>query len=102
MTSWTSPGYVGSGHGWPADREALAAFYTWQSQSRPDWTIDVQDVVTVGGCVVIRAHAGGTVSHDETGRPLAAPLSSAVEWLAAYTVAGGRITAIDLLAVRDR
>ncbi len=97
-----SPRYVGSGHGWPADRDALREFYRWQARTRPDWLIEVQDVVSVGSCVVIRAHAGGTVSHDQTEAPLAAPTNGAVEWLAAYTVAEGQITAIELLAIRDR
>ena len=96
------PSYVGSGSAWPADRESLRAFYRWQAVSRPDWHIDVQQTVAVGESVVVRALAGGTVSATETGRPLAAPESRAVEWLAAYRVSGGLITAIDVLAIRDR
>ena len=96
------PSYTGSGWGWPVDRDALREFYHWQALTRPDWRIDVQDVISVGSSVVVRAHAGGTISADETGRPLAAPTSGAVEWLAAYSTRDGLITAIDLLAIRDR
>jgi hypothetical protein len=97
-----SAAYQGSGHGWPITRPELRTFYEWQSRTRPDWHIDVQDTVEVADCVVVRAHAGGTVSQDEEGRPLAAPRSSAVEWLAAYRLAEGLITRIDLLAIRSR
>ena len=94
-----SPDYTGCGHGWPATRPELEAFYAWQARTRPDWRIDVQETLEVGECVVVRAHAGGSVTADEQGRPLAAPTSSAVEWLAAYFLSGGAITRIDLLAV---
>ncbi len=97
-----SPGYVGTGNGWPVDRDSLRAFYEWQAWSRPDWHIDIQDALCVGDCVVVRAFAGGTVTDDAAGRPLAAPASRAVEWLAAYRVAHGQIARIDLLAIRDR
>lgn len=97
-----APDYVGSGHGWPVDRDALRAFYSWQAQARPDWHIEVQEVVAVADRVVIRAHAGGTVAADEAGRPLAAPSQGAVEWLATYTVTDGLIAAIEVLAIRDR
>jgi hypothetical protein len=97
-----SADYRGSGHGWPVTRPELAAFYEWQCSTRPDWRIEVQDVVEVADWVVVRAHAGGTVTQDEQGRPLAAPRAGAVEWLAAYRVVEGLITRIDLLAIRRR
>jgi hypothetical protein len=94
--------YVGSGHGWPADRGALRAFYEWQASTRPDWRIDVQDIIEVDGCVVVRAYAGGTISDDEGGRPLAAPANRQVEWLAVYRLVDGSITEIEILALRAR
>jgi hypothetical protein len=97
-----SPDYRGSGLGWPADLAGLRAFYAWQAQTRPDWHVDVRDAIEVADVVVVRAEAGGTIAQDEQGRPLAAPASRSVEWLAAYTVTGGRVTAIDLLALSDR
>ncbi|BEP12458.1 hypothetical protein acdb102_07690 [Acidothermaceae bacterium B102] len=94
--------YTGSGNGWPGSKPELRAFYAWQSATRPDWHIDVQDLIEVGECVVVRAHARGTIANDEQGRPLAAPHVGAVEWLAAYRLADGLIARIDLLAVRSR
>ena len=94
--------YSGSGNGWPVSKPELRAFYAWQAASRPDWHIDVQDLIKVDDCVVVRAHAGGTITNDELGRPLAAPRTGAVEWLAAYRLADGLIARIDLLAVRSR
>jgi hypothetical protein len=92
--------YSGGGHGWPATRPDLQAFYEWQARTRPDWHIDVQQTIEVDDCVVVRAYAQGTISQDEQGRPLAAPQASAVEWLAAYRLANGRISRIDVLALR--
>lgn len=97
-----SPRYRGSGYGWPADVAALRDFYRWQSQTRPDWTIDVQETLEVAGCVVVRAYAGGTIANDEDGRPLAAPTARAVEWLAMYRIEDGLIVEIQVLALRDR
>lgn len=97
-----SPSYRGGGHGWPPDVRTLRDFYRWQSETRPDWTIDVQQTAEVAGCVVVRAYAGGTIAHDERGRPLAAPTSRAVEWLAMYRIQDGLITEIQVLALRDR
>ena len=94
--------YTGGGHGWPQTREELVAFYTWQAAARPDWHIDVQQTVTVGSCVVVRALAGGTVTDDEQGRPLAAPTARRVEWLAAYWVTEGRIDRIQVLSLVTR
>ncbi|GAC1332015.1 MAG: hypothetical protein NVSMB13_20500 [Mycobacteriales bacterium] len=97
-----SPSYRGGGYGWPGDINALREFYRWQAQTRPDWTIEVQQTVEVGGCVVVRAFAGGTIARDEHGRPLAAPTSRAVEWLTMYRVESEMITEIRVLALRDR
>lgn len=97
-----SPEYLGSGHGWPHDLAALREFYAWQATARPDWSIDVQETVEVGDCVVVRAHAGGTIAGDEHGRPLAAPTHRAVEWLAMYRIEQARIVEIRVLALRDR
>ena len=62
----------------------------------------MQETIEVDDCVVVRAHAGGTISADEQGRPLAAPQNKSVEWLAAYRLADGLITRIDVLALRPR
>ncbi len=97
-----SRSYRGSGYGWPPDAQALREFYQWQSETRPDWAIDVQETVEVGGCVVVRAYAGGTIAGDEHGRPLAAPTTRAVEWLAMYRIEDGLITEIQVLGLRNR
>ena len=102
VDEFVSPRYHGSGYGWPADVGALSDFYRWQSQTRPDWTIDVQEAMEVAGCVVVRAYAGGTISNDEGGRPLAAPAARAVEWLAKYRLEDGLIVEIQVLALRVR
>lgn len=94
--------YTGGGHGWPSTRPELRSFYEWQTRTRPDWHIDPQEMVEVDDCVVVRAFAHGTISVDEQGRPLAAPSARAVEWLAAYRLADGLITQIDVLALRPR
>ena len=94
--------YRGGGHGWPGDVTALRTFYRWQAQVRPDWSISVQDSIEVGGCVVLRAFAGGTIADEEQGRPLAAPTQRAVEWLAMYRVEDERILEIQVLEVRER
>lgn len=93
---------TGAGQGWPATLPELRSFYEWPGKTRPDWHIDVQETVEVDDCVVVRAYAHGTISADEQGRPLAAPHSKSVEWLAAYRLAGGLITRIDVLALRPR
>jgi hypothetical protein len=54
----------------------LRSFYEWQAATRPDWHIDVQETIEVDDCVVVRAHAHGAISQDETGRPLAARRSA--------------------------
>lgn len=46
--------------------------------------------------------AGGSVSHDAGGSPLAIPYRKDVEWLTVYRMRDSRITEITLLAVRDR
>src|ERR1043165_1190327 len=81
-----APDYAGGGYGWPQTLAELRAFYEWQAATRPDWHIDVQETVAAGDCVVVRAEASGTVAEDERGQPLAAPMASHVEWLAAYWV----------------
>ena len=80
--------YAGSGHGWPADRPQLQAFYERQARERPRWRIDVQETIEVGEWVAVRALAG-----DADRR---------VEWLAAYRVTGGRIAEIRVLALEER
>jgi predicted SnoaL-like aldol condensation-catalyzing enzyme len=97
-----SPGYVGSGHGWAPDREKLRAFYVWQADYRPDWHIDIQAAIEVGDWVAVRAHAGGTVAHDEAGQPLETPHQRAIEWLAAFRVADGQLAETRFLSIRDR
>ena len=97
-----SPVYRGSGFGWPADRESLMEFYRWQARTRPTWRIDVQSTLEVGDVVVVHAHAGGTVSAADPDRPEAAPMASAVEWLATYRFVEYLIVEIQVLQVRDR
>jgi hypothetical protein len=97
-----SADYRGGGHGWPRDGTALRAFYRWQAEARPDWSINVQETVEVGDCVVVRAFAGGTIADDEQGRPLAAPTQRMVEWLAMYRIEAQRIFEIQVLALHER
>lgn len=97
-----SPTYVGFGRGWPADRERLREFYTWQARYRPDWHIDVLDTIEVDDWVAVRAHAGGTILHDDAGHALDRPQQRAVEWLTAFRVADGLLVETRLLTVRDR
>ncbi len=65
--------YRGFGHGWPADVDALRQFYVRQAELRPDWRIDVQETMELDDVVAVRAYAGGSVSHDAGGSPLATP-----------------------------
>ena len=102
VDDFVSAEYRGSGHGWPSDLTALQEFYRWQVATRPDWLIEVQETVEVGGCVVVRAYAGGAIADLEQERPLAAPTHRAVEWLAMYRVEDERIMEIQVLALRDR
>ena len=81
-----APEYRGSGDGWPRDIESLRQFYRSQQRSRPDWHIDVQETMTVGSWVAVRAHAGGTASHDDDGVPLPSPTRISIEWLSLYEV----------------
>lgn len=97
-----SPDYRGTGPGWAPDFESLRQFYAWQAQWRPDWAIDVQETVEVGDHVAVRAHAGGTIAHDDDGEPLHAPVRRDVEWLSVYRVADDRIVEVNFLAVVDR
>ena len=92
MDELVSAGYRGSGHGWPEDLAALRRFYAAQAETRPDWSIAVQETVEVGEWVAVRALAGGT----DHGR------RRDVEWLAAYRVCEGRIAEIRVLALEDR
>ena len=89
--------YQGDGHGWPRTLDELRRFYAWQAATRPDWTIDVQETLQLGDCVVVRANAGGTVTDAEDSRPAAAPVVDQVSWLAAYWVADDRIRRIHIL-----
>ena len=77
-------------------------FSRWQARSRPSWRIDVQSTLEVGDVVVVHAHAGGTVSAADSDRPEAAPMASAVEWLAAYRFAEDLIVEIQVVQVHDR
>ena len=88
--------YVGSGHGWPQDREALRRFYVEQARDRPDWRIDVQSSLELGDSVVVRAHAGGTVQVDGVAA------RKDLEWLTRYRVSEGRIREIHVLALVPR
>lgn len=94
--------YRGFGPGWPADVVMLRQFYVRQAELRPDWRIEVQETMELGDAVAVRAHAGGTVSHDTAGLPLAKPYRKDVEWLTVYRVRDNRITEISFLAARDR
>ena len=95
------PGFRGSGFGWPPDRAALRRFYAWQAEARPDWHITVQEAVELGSVVVLRASAGGTVSHDERGTSLEQPYVKRLEWLAAFRVEDGRLLETRVLELRE-
>jgi predicted SnoaL-like aldol condensation-catalyzing enzyme len=88
-----APDYVGSGHGWPATREALRSFYETQAHTRPDWHIDIKETVEVGDSVVVRAHAGGTVTEDDHAE------RQRVEWLTHYRIREAQIIEINVLTV---
>lgn len=102
VSDLVSAEYQGGGHGWPSDLTALTEFYRWQVATRPDWHIEVQEAVEVGGCVVVRAYAGGKIEDHEQERPSTAPSQPAVEWLAMYRVEDERIMEIQVLALRER
>jgi SnoaL-like polyketide cyclase len=93
--------YVGSGHAWAPTRDKLREFYRNQATFRPDWHIDVRDAVEVGEWVAVRAHAGGTVAHDDAGLPMQ-PQRQAIEWLAAFRVVDGLLIETRFLAVGAR
>jgi hypothetical protein len=93
-----SADYLGSGPGWPGDRDGLRAFYQSQATLRPDWHIDVRETVEVGEWVAVRAHAGGTVAHDKLGAGLQTPFLKAIDWLAVFRVVNGRIVETRLLS----
>lgn len=95
------PHFRGDGFGWPPDRDALRRFYAWQAQSRPDWHITVQEAVELGNVVVLRASAGGTVSHDERGTLLDQAYAKRLEWLAAFRVEAGRLLETRVLELRE-
>lgn len=91
-----SASYAGSGFGWPADATALRRFYEEQYRDRPDWRIDVQEVVELGTSVVARALAGGRA------RAGAGWESRRLEWLAHYRFHEGRIVEIHVLELVAR
>ena len=97
-----APDYAGFGAGWPADRDELRAFYTWQAAYRSDWHIDVKATVEVADWVAVRADAGGSVAFDTANQPLAVPYRRAVEWLAVFRVERGLLVETRILAVRGR
>ncbi len=92
-----SSDYRGDGYGWPADREALRAFYTQQAHVRPDWRIDVQETVETGEWVAVRAFAGGTVVGDD-----GASRRQDLEWLTAYRVVDGMVVETRILSLLER
>lgn len=96
-----SPDYVGSGYGWAPTREKLHEFYRSQAALRPDWHIDLLATLEVGEWVAVRAHAGGTVAHDDAGVHTQ-PQRHAVEWLAAFRVVDGLLIETRILAVKGR
>lgn len=85
--------YRGSGPGWPTTLAALRQFYEAQMRDRPDWYIDVREVIELGDSVVIRAHASGTVLEQGGAHP------RAVDWLTHYRLRDGRILEINVLTV---
>lgn len=96
-----APDFRGSGFGWPPDRAALARFYAWQAESRPDWHIEVQETLELGEVVVVRAQAGGTVLHDAAGELLDQPHRKRVEWLSAFRVRDGLLVETQVLELRE-
>jgi predicted SnoaL-like aldol condensation-catalyzing enzyme len=88
-----SADYRGSGFGWPADRDALSAFYRDQAATRPTWRIDVQSTLEVGDAVAVRAFAGPAAPD---------PTMPDVEWLAAYRFAGELVAEVQVLELRER
>jgi len=79
------------GHGFHDDRDALRAFLTWQAAIAPDWRIDVQDVVSEGDRVVVRALASGTRSEDSPGVPSTPPRARRFGWITIYRVEDEKI-----------
>jgi hypothetical protein len=94
-----SPGYQGSGRDWPPDLASLREFYQWQARMRPDWRVEVQETIEVGEWVAVRALAGGTVAHDDPGKPVAASVRMVLEWLTLYHVVDRKIAEIRVIAV---
>ena len=89
-----SPDYRGSGSEWQhlaPDFKTLREFYQRQAAQRPDWRIDIQETIELGENVVARAYAHGTEAFDDNGARRQPPFPTAVEWLAAYHVVGGKI-----------
>src|SRR5687768_4825878 len=82
LDQFIAPGY--RGHGFQADREALRSFLRWQQDTAPDWRIQVEDVVSEGDRVVVRATASGHQSERERGASLPTPVRREVEWIAVY------------------
>lgn len=56
-----SPGYRGSGPGWPTDLSSLRRFSEEQYRNRADWHIEVEQTVELGTSVAVCASAGGTM-----------------------------------------
>ena len=85
--------YRGTGPGWPANFGELRQFYEEQIRERPDWRIEVRQIIELGDSVVVQAHAHGTVVDEGGAQPLA------FDWLAHYRFVERRITEIHLLTV---
>jgi predicted ester cyclase len=92
VDDYVAPGY--RGHGFPADREALRAFYAFQARTAPDWRIDIEDLVEEGDKVAVRAHAYGHRTVAPDGTPYPAPVRRDLEWIAVYRFADGLIAEI--------
>jgi predicted SnoaL-like aldol condensation-catalyzing enzyme len=82
-------------HGWRATdigREAVKRFATSQRAEAPDWRITIHDVVGEGDRVAVRATGSGirTVANEIVGEELVGR-KVAIDWIAIYRVAEGRI-----------
>ena len=87
--------YRGTGPRWPATREELRRFYETQQVERPDWRIDIREVVELGDSVVVRAHACGAVATGTS------TVHAEVDWLAHYRFRNSQIIEINVLSVVD-
>jgi hypothetical protein len=93
LDEMVSPRYTGRGPEWATTIDELRQFYIDQIRDRPDWHIDIQEIVEVGDSVVVRAFAGGSVLVGGVAR------RRRLEWLTHYRVVGQRITEINVLAL---